>query len=253
MNNLDLHTQGKIAVVTGSTEGIGLAIAEQFLRSGMRVYINARKEESVNRVVERLRFDGFSVSGLVGDATDEKFVQESVKKIISECGGIDILVNNVGMYEQEVIEDISLERWERMLGANLTSNFLWTKAIVPYMKEKRFGKIINITSVAGISGRSRSAHYNAAKGGIISLTKGLAKDLGSFNITVNAVAPGFILTDLMQGELLERAIKFNKERTPLPHQGAPKDVAGAVLFLSSSLADFVTGEVVVVDGGFSLA
>jgi NAD(P)-dependent dehydrogenase (short-subunit alcohol dehydrogenase family) len=253
MNGLDLNTRGKIAVVTGSTNGIGLAIAEQFLKSGMHVYINSRQEESVKKAVERLRSEGFSVSGLIGDAADEKFVKEGVEKIISECGGIDILVNNVGMYEQEAIEDISLQAWENVLRANLTSSFLWLKEAVPHMKEKRYGKIISIASVAGISGRSKSAHYNAAKGGIISLTKGLAKDLGSFNITVNAIAPGFIPTGLMQGELFEKAEKFNKERTALPRLGMPKDVAGAALFLASSLADFITGEVIVVDGGFSIA
>lgn len=250
---IDFNMTGKIAIVTGSTKGIGLAIAEMLARSGVQVFVNSRTGESVNMVVEKFNKDGLLVSGLVGDASDETFVKKSVEKVISECGHIDILVNNVGMYSIGEIEKISTEQWDEMFKVNLKSCFLWTKEIVPYMKEQRFGKIINIASISGIDGRPNSVHYNATKGGMISMTKGLAKDLGPFNINVNAVAPGFILSDLMQGEFLSKVAKFNRERTPLPRQGVPRDVAGVAFFLASPLSDFITGEVIIVDGGFSVS
>ncbi|MBI2446378.1 MAG: SDR family oxidoreductase [Parcubacteria group bacterium] len=253
MINDILNISGKTALVTGSTQGIGRSIAEKLCRHGSHVFVNSRENNEVIKCIDELRNAGCSVDGLSGDGTIEEFVVESVKKICNERSKIDILVNNIGAYEQLEIEDISLDHWHQYIDANLTSAFLWIREVVPYMKKNGGGKIINIASIAGIIGRERNAHYNAAKGGLIAFSKGLSKDLGPFNIRINIVAPGLILTQTVQKIANGNKIFLNSnlEKTPLQRLGTPDDVANAVLFFASDLSDFITGQVLIIDGGFS--
>lgn len=248
-----LNINGKTIVVTGSTRGIGRSIAEKLCRHGAHIFVNSRDKDEVIKCVDELRKTGCSVDGLVGDGTIEEFVVESVKKVCNERGKIDILVNNIGIYEQREIENISLAQWHQYIDTNLTSAFLWTREVVPYMKKGGSGKIINIASIAGIIGRERNAHYNVAKGGFIAFSRGLAKDLGPFNIKVNVVAPGLILTETVRKIANEHKnfLNSNLEKTPLQRLGTPDDVANAVLFFASDLSDFITGQALAVDGGFS--
>ena len=251
MINEILNINGKTAVVTGSTRGIGRSIAEKLCRHGAHVFVNSREKDEVTKCVDELRKAGCSADGLSGDGIIEEFVIESVKKICNELGKIDILINNIGAYEQLEIKDISLEKWHQYIDANLTSAFLWTREVAPYMKKNGGGKIINIASIAGIIGRERNAHYNAAKGGLIAFSKGLAKDFGPFNIKV--FAPGVILTETVKkmANGNENFLNSNLEKTPLQRLGTPDDVANTVLFFASDLSDFITGQVLTVDGGFS--
>lgn len=248
-----LNISGKTAIITGSTRGIGRSIAGKLCLHGAHVFVNARNKNDVEKYVKELKVAGYSADGLVGDGTDEECVVESVKKVCNERSGIDILVNNIGIYEQREIEDISLAQWHQYMDTNLTSAFLWTREVVPYMKKAGCGKIINIASIAGIIGREQNAHYNTSKGGLIAFSKGLARDLGPFNIKVNVVAPGLILTQTAKEMIVgnKNFLNFNLEKTPLQRLGTPDDIANAVLFFVSDLSDFITGQVLIIDGGFS--
>ncbi len=252
---MGISLKDSVAIITGSTEGIGRAIAILFAECGATVYINGRDSKKTEAAIKMFTDKNLHANLLLGDATNEKFAKESVGAIIQKENKIDILVNNVGLYGLgKPIENITTDEWQKYIDANLTSTFLWTREVVPHMKARRLGKIINISSIAGLSGFSGTSPYNAAKGGIIAMTKGLAKELGPFNINVNAIAPGTIMTEGVKKEIQGNAnasarLEIIKQRTSLRKLGLPEDIAMTALYLASTLSDFTTGETITLSGG----
>lgn len=245
----------KVALVTGSTRGIGRAIARKLLANGAVVFINGRTKTLVDETISEWQKEGLSVFGFSGDVAKENTVKELIRAVIKECGRIDILINNAGGGGINYLEEIESAEWDEIMNNNLRSAFLVSKEVVPLMKKQKSGKIINISSTSGINGKVGGTHYSAAKSGLIGFTKSLALELGSYNIQVNSIAPGFMDTDRIR-----RAYSDNKIypanmaevvalKTPLGRIGCPDDVANSALFLSSGLSDFITGHVLIIDGG----
>jgi NAD(P)-dependent dehydrogenase (short-subunit alcohol dehydrogenase family) len=255
---MTFNLAGKTALVTGSTRGIGKSIATALLESGASVCINGRNTSLINSFITEAKTHGHDVMAFKGDVTSEKDVRKMVKKIITEFGRLDILVNNVGGAGIRLTEDISVKEWSDVTDSNIKSTFLVSREVIPFMKEQKSGKIINISSTAGIMGKAGGAHYASAKYGIIGFTKSLARELGPFNITVNSVVPGFTDTDLTRGAYLKNDLypknmgEVIAKNTPLGRIALPEDHAHAVLFFASSMSDFVTGQFLTVDGGHSI-
>ncbi len=250
----DINLSNKIALITGSTRGIGLATAQLLAQQGAHVFINGRNSDEVAKVTREYREQGLNFEGMAGDVSDEKFVKKIISFAARETGRIDILVNNAGISEKRMLEEITEERWDAFLDNNLKSSFLMCKEAAPIMKKNKRGKIINISSIAGIIGRIGGAHYAASKGGLIGFTKTIAKELGPSNIQVNAIAPAITDTDLSRKVSAEYSIFFKKvaQGTPLGRIASPNDIAKTILFFSSSLSDFITGQVLIVGGGSEL-
>lgn len=235
----------KTVFITGSSRGIGSAIAKAFHQSGYNVAINYNHSE------ERAIALSDSLTGsllLKGDVSKEKDVKEMIEKTVSHFGSIDILVNNAGISVVNLLTDTTLEEWEKLFSINVTGTFLASKYAVKEMIKNHSGKIINISSIWGISGASMESCYSASKGAVIAFTKALAKELGPSGITVNCVAPGFIDTDMNSDVTEEDRAEFCEE-TPLGRIGTPEEVAKTVLFLASDNASFITGQIIGVDGG----
>ena len=244
-----LNFEGKTVLVTGSTRGIGRAIAEEFAKHGANVVVSGTVEEKAQEVANLLAQNyGVKTLGVGMDVSNPQSVEEAFKKIHSTFEGIDILVNNAGITRDTLFLRMKLEDWQKVLEVNLTGTFLVTKQVVRHMTKKRWGRIINITSVVGFTGNVGQVNYSTTKAGLVGFTKSLAKELAPRNILVNAVAPGFIETDMT--ETLKEEIKEEyKKRIPLGRFGKPQEVARVVLFLASPMADYVTGEVIHVNGG----
>ena len=244
-----LNFEGKTVLVTGSTRGIGRAIAEEFAKHGANVVVSGTVEEKAQEVANLLAQNyGVKTLGVGMDISSSQSVEEAFKKIHSTFEGIDILVNNAGITRDTLFLRMKLEDWQRVMDVNLTGTFLVTKQVIRYMTKKRWGRIINITSVVGFTGNIGQVNYSTTKAGLVGFTKSLAKDLAPKNILVNAVAPGFIETDMT--DVLKEEIKEEyKKRIPLGRFGTPQEVARVVLFLASPLADYITGEVIHVNGG----
>jgi 3-oxoacyl-[acyl-carrier protein] reductase len=243
----DLST--KVAVVTGSSRGIGAAVAKLLALQGARVVVNHRNSaEDAQRVVAQINSSGGVATLIQADVGQSDEAQRLIKETIDTYGQIDILVNNAGTTRDKLIMTMKDEDWDLVLQTNLTSVYYCAKAAVRPMIKKRWGRIINITSVVGLAGQAGQTNYAASKAGIIGFTKSLAKEVGSRNITVNAVAPGFIPTALTE-VLSEEQIQATIQATPLGRLGTVEDVASAVLFLASAEAAFITGQVLTVDGG----
>lgn len=239
----------KVALITGATRGIGKQIAIKLAEEGYNIAINYRKENkelaSVKTEIEKNNVKCLAVQGDVSNFEDTKrFVDE----VISEFGTIDVLVNNAGITKDMLILRMQKEDFESVINVNLTGTFNVTKNVVPYMMKKRCGRIINISSVVGISGNAGQTNYSASKAGIIGFTKSLAKEVASRNILVNAVAPGFIETDMTS--VLKDEVKAEiAKNIPLKRMGTANDVANVVKFLASNDSSYVTGQVLQVDGG----
>jgi len=244
-----LNFEGKTVLVTGSTRGIGRAIAEEFAKHRANVVVSGTVEEKAQEVANLLAQNyGVKTLGVGMDVSNPQSVEEAFKKIHSTFEGIDILVNNAGITRDTLFLRMKLEDWQKVLEVNLTGTFLVTKQVVRHMTKKRWGRIINITSVVGFTGNVGQVNYSTTKAGLVGFTKSLAKELAPRNILVNAVAPGFIETDMT--ETLKEEIKEEyKRRIPLGRFGKPQEVARVVLFLASPMADYVTGEVIHVNGG----
>ncbi len=244
-----IDLSNRVALVTGASRGIGRAVALQLAELGADVAVNYRTNEAAaQEVVEQIRQMGRKAIAVQADVRDEKAVQAMVKRTIDELGDLHILVNNAGLTRDNVMMRMKEEDWDIVLDTNLKGAFLCIKAAQRQMIRNRYGRIVNITSVAGISGNAGQANYASSKAGLIGLTKSVAKELGSRNITCNAVAPGYIPTDLtanLPESFLEQALKL----TPLGRFGSPEDVAKAVAFFASDAAAFITGQVLRVDGG----
>ncbi len=238
-----INLEGKTALITGASRGIGKAIAEKLHLAGAKVILIARNEERLKELSGKLENSEYYPL----DITDRKQVVDILKEIQKE-NHIDILVNNAGITRDNILLAMKDNEIDEVIDTNLKSIFFITKQVLRKMLKKRYGRIINITSVIGLMGNAGQSNYAASKAGIIGFTKSLAKEIGSRNITVNAIAPGFIETD-MTGELSEEVKKEMLKSIPLGRTGTPEDVANAVLFLASDLASYITGTVLNVSGG----
>jgi 3-oxoacyl-[acyl-carrier protein] reductase len=236
---------GKTAFVTGSTRGIGLAIAQTLYGAGARVAVVGRDSERARAVASEL---GERATGIGCDVAQAAAVTAALTQAEQAIGPIDILVNNAGLTRDNILLRLSDEDWDAVLDANLKGAFHTTRAVIKGMMKRRAGRIINITSVVGLTGNKGQANYAASKAGLIGFTKSVAKEYAGRNILANCIAPGFIETD-MTASLPEEARGTLLEEIALGRLGRPEDVAGMVLFLASDLATYVTGQVLVVDGG----
>ncbi len=247
MFQIDLS--GKTALITGSTRGIGKAIAQYIARAGAKVVITGRDQGRAEEVAKEMA-QAYRVEtlGVAMDMSDRDSISSVHEKIESVFGGVDILINNAGITRDKLFLRMSLEDWEEVLRVNLTGTFAITSLAVKGMLKKRWGRIVNISSVVGFTGNIGQVNYSSTKSALIGFTKSLAKELASRNITVNAVAPGFIETD-MTSVLSEELKQAYLKNIPLGRFGKPEDVAGAVLFLCSDYASYITGEVLHVNGG----
>ncbi|QSO49823.1 SDR family oxidoreductase [Alicyclobacillus mengziensis] len=239
---------GQTAIVTGASRGIGRSIAIALGRAGAHVVVNYLKSQAAAaEVVETILNLGSKAIAVQADVSSPEEVETLVTASTS-LGAPQILVNNAGISQSRLLLDTSLEEWDRMLKSNLTAPFLCTKAVLPYMLRSGYGRIVNISSIWGISGGSFEVAYSASKGGIIAFTKALAKEIGPSGITVNAVAPGAIETDMLQG-LSQEEMLLLQARTPVGRLGHPDDVANAVVFLVSPRTSYITGQVISPNGG----
>ena len=239
----------KVAFITGATRGIGRQIAITLAKEGFDIAINYRKENEdlieTKKLVEAQNAKCFTVQGDVSSFEDS---ERMVKDIIEEFNHIDILVNNAGITKDMLLMRMKKEDFESVIGVNLVGTFNITKNVIPYMMKNRSGRIINVSSVVGISGNAGQTNYSASKAGIIGFTKSLAKEVASRNITVNAVAPGFIETQ-MTAVLKEDIKEEIAKKIPLKRMGTPQDVANVVKFLASKDSSYITGQVINIDGG----
>ena len=240
----------KTVLITGSSRGIGKEIAKLFASENYNVVINYNNsEEKATNLLKEIRANGGSAIAIKADVSLADEVSSMIEIINVEFGGVDVLINNAAISSQKLFLDITENEWDRIFDINVKGTFNCTKAILPKMLHNKFGKIINISSVWGITGASCEVHYSTTKAAIIGFTKSLAKELGPSNITVNCVAPGVIDTE-MNSKLSSETIESLKEETPLGIIGKPIDVANVVLFLASDKANFITGQVISPNGGF---
>ncbi|NYE05230.1 3-oxoacyl-[acyl-carrier protein] reductase [Bacillus niacini] len=241
--------EGKVALVTGASRGIGREIALELARHGANVAVNyAGSEGKANEVVDEIKAMGKEAFAIKCDVSNSEEVAEMVKETVDRFGKLDILVNNAGITKDNLLMRMKEEEWDDVININLKGVFLCTKAVTRQMMKQRVGRIINITSVVGVSGNPGQANYVAAKSGVIGLTKTTAKELASRNITVNAIAPGFIKTD-MTDKLSEDVKGEMLKQIPLARLGEPKDIAKMTAFLASDDASYITGQTLHINGG----
>ena len=243
--------ESRVALVTGASQGIGQAIAVRLASAGASVALAARNQEKLSQVVQQITSAGGKAAAFLLDVSDEEQIKSVVKATIAQFGKIDILVNNAGITRDQLAMRMKRADWDAVLNTNLTSAYLCTQQVISPMLKQRWGRIINVTSIFGQIGQAGQANYASSKAGLIGLTKAIARELGSRNITCNAVAPGFIETNMTSGlgdEFKQNALK----NIPLGRIGTPEDVAGAVAFLASDEAAYITGHVLDVNGGLHM-
>jgi 3-oxoacyl-[acyl-carrier protein] reductase len=242
--------QGRVALVSGASRGIGRGIAVRLAQEGAKVAINHRSSaEGAEETAAMIRANGGEALVVQADVSQFDEAQRLVKEIITAYGRVDILVNNAGTTQDTLLLMMKEAQWDTVIDTNLKSVFNCCKAVARPMVKQRHGRIINITSVSGLAGQAGQTNYAASKAGVIAFSKSLAKELGSRNITVNAVAPGFVPTALTESVLTEENRQRAIDATPLGRLGTPEDMAAAVAFLASDEASFITGQVLSVDGG----
>lgn len=244
---------GKVALVTGSGRGIGKAIALALAERGADIVINDLDMDNAAHTVEEIKALGRRAIAIKADVSIEIEVEEMVKECMNQFGRIDILVNNAGLISTKLLQETTVQDWDRIMSINLKGVFLCTKAVYPYMMDQKSGKIINIASVAGKRGGGlfgKSA-YSASKGGVISFTKAVAREAGEFGINVNAVTPGFTDTEMVTGMSQDQKESVINS-IPMRRAGKPEDIAKAVCFLASSDSDYISGEIMDVDGGIMM-
>ncbi|BAK17457.1 dehydrogenase with different specificities [Solibacillus silvestris StLB046] len=244
---------GKCAVVTGASRGIGRAIALQLASEGAKVVVNySGSEQKAQEVVEEIKANGGEAIAVQANVADTISVQNLMKTALDTYGSIDILVNNAGITRDNLLMRMKDDEWDDVINTNLKGVFLCTKAVTRQMMKQRAGRIINISSIVGVAGNAGQANYVAAKAGVIGLTKTTAQELASRNILVNAIAPGFITTEMTEGlpeDLKEGMLK----QIPLAKLGQPEDIAKAVVFFASDSSNYITGQTLQIDGGMVMA
>lgn len=240
----------KVALVTGSTSGIGREIALELERADYKVVINCDEDEQalIDTRHDLMKICDELILGFRADISNKAQVNHMMYMVMKEFGRIDLLVNNAGITEDKMLQDMTLEEWNRVLEVNLTGTFICTQEALEYMKSRRSGKIINITSVIGQVGNVGQCNYAASKGGVIAFTKSIAKEYAKYGILVNAIAPGFIRTRMLS-RVPEKVLQKFIYQTPLKRLGEPSDVAKLVKFLASDDANFITGQIIGVNGG----
>ena len=242
---------GQVAIVTGGARGIGREIALALAREGADIALFDVNPQTLDQTAAELRAIGRRAEGFTVDVTDGKQVDDGVAKVLDKLGRIDILINNAGITKDGLLIRMDDAQWDRVLDINLKGTFLCTRAAAKHMLKQRRGRIVSIASIVGLIGNPGQANYAASKAGIIGLTKSVAKELASRGITCNAIAPGFIKTE-MTDALPEQAKQRLQEAIPMGTLGEPWDVAQAALFLVSDAARYITGQVLVVDGGLAM-
>ncbi|MBI4672307.1 MAG: glucose 1-dehydrogenase [Chloroflexi bacterium] len=242
---------GRVAIVTGGARGLGRAFCLAFAQAGAAVAVADLNFEQAQNTTAQILAKGGDALALPVDVSDETSAQRMAAQTAERWGRIDILVNNAAIYgglARKPFDAITPEEWDRVMAVNVKGPWLCAKAVSPWMKAQKAGKIINISSATFYSGSANWAHYVTSKGGVIGLTRALAKELGDYGIHVNAIAPGFTLTEASQ-QLIPNAERYGVERGALKRAEQPEDLVGAALFLASSASDFMTGQTMIVDGG----
>ena len=243
--------EGKNALITGGSQGIGAAASLELAREGANICLTYRKHEAeAKKYAEDIRAMGRKALAVQCDISSFAEAEKVVQAAITEFGRLDILVNNAGMNWDGVSWKMTEEQWDRVLEVNLKGYFNFTRHVAPLFKDQKYGRIINVTSINGLRGKFGQTNYSASKAGIIGYTKALAKELGAFNVTVNAVAPGLIETSMLkESEARDKIIDMAMGESALKRVGQPEDLAYLVIFLASDKARHITGEVIKVDGG----
>ncbi|UKB83979.1 3-oxoacyl-[acyl-carrier-protein] reductase [Chryseobacterium sp. MEBOG06] len=240
--------EGKVALITGATRGIGKGIAEMFAQQGAKVAFTYAGSVDKAKELEAALSSVTQIKGYQSDASDYDAAQQLVEEVMAEFGQIDILVNNAGITKDNLLLRMSKDDWDKVIKVNLDSVFNLTKAVIKPMMKARSGSIINMTSVVGVKGNAGQANYAASKAGVIGFTKSVALELGSRNIRCNAIAPGFIETE-MTAVLDEKTVQGWRDGVPMKRGGQPEDIANACVFFGSDMSSYVTGQTLNVDGG----
>ena len=241
--------KGKVALVTGAARGIGKAIALKLASEGADIaFTDLNADDNFNNTVKEISALGVVCRGYASNAADFTQAHETVEQIVKDFGHLDILVNNAGITRDGLIMRMSEQQWDMVINVNLKSAFNFTHAVTPVMARQRGGSIINISSVVGVNGNAGQCNYSASKAGMIGLAKSIAREMGSRGIRANCIAPGFIITDMTNALSEEVKEEWNK-KIPLRRGGTPEDIANVALFLGSDLSSYVTGQVIVCDGG----
>ena len=242
--------EGRVALVTGSSRGLGLILARGLGGAGATVVLNGRNEQTLQEAVSRMKQEGIDGRGYAFDVTDGEQIDEAIGRIEKDVGPIDILVNNAGIQRRGALEDFSEKDWQDILNTNLTAVFLVSRRVARGMIARRRGKIVNIHSLQSEVARVTIAPYSASKGGVKMLTKGMATDWGKHNIQVNGIGPGYFITEMTRPLADDPEFdRWIKARTPMARWGDPRELVGTAIFLASDASSFMTGQVIYVDGG----
>ncbi len=250
IESLKVDLTGQTAIVTGASQGLGKQIAISLAANGARVACVARNAEKLSETMATITASGGSGDAFACDVNDRLSVDGVVDKVAEDWGKIDILVNNAGITQDTLMLRMTDEQWDAVINTNLRGSFLFARAAARHMLSSRYGRIINMSSVSGIIGNAGQANYSASKAGMIGMTRSLSKELAKRKVTVNAVAPGFIESEMTKA-LGDSILSEVKKRIPAARLGTAEDVAACVLFLASPAASYVTGQVLVVDGGMT--
>lgn len=253
-NRISVDLSGQVAIVTGASQGLGRAMASELARNGAKVACVARSADKLATCVAAIEADGGEAIALTCDVTNRASVDALVDDVVDQLGRLDILVNNAGITRDTLLPRMSDEEWDDVINTNLRGPFLFMRAASRVMMRARYGRIINISSVSGLVGNSGQTNYSASKAGLIGMTRSLSRELSGRKVTINAVAPGFIETEMTQvlvDKYGDQFIKEAKTRIPAKRLGTVEEVAAAVVFLASPAASYITGTVLSVDGGMT--
>lgn len=243
--------QDRVAIITGGASGIGKATALRFAREGAKVAIWDVQKEAGEAIAQHIRAEGGTAIFYLVNTTEESQVKDAAAAVNEAFGRIDILINNAGITRDATLKKMDRQQWDQVIGVNLTGVFLCAQAVVPYMEANEYGRIINASSIVGLTGNFGQTNYAATKSGVIGMSKVWARELGRKGITSNTIAPGFIRTEMME-TVPEKVLDNLTSRTPLQRLGTVEELASAYLFLASEEASFINGAVLSVDGGLSL-